>query len=1679
MPEMTDDIAYTGDPIPKRLSDANRAKLDGIVKQMISNRESDAAIQAVVGDFKSKYSEIPPQQAFQVQISNPTNTPMPAPTTGTRTFSDEGQFGLLKLQKKATEAKAYLDKELQGNDHQYEKEIREYRSNAFTMDDLKKDAKDKGYIIPIGQENAYLKSAKQKQYDRPVTPDDISDIKMGTILNRGASRKFINKISSPETKEAAYRIDAYNHASQDPDGEQRAAKIEDNAKRIKKGEYNYDPVSKRLTKPQGFVNSVFQGRKDLNESFDFYDLLKNGTDKQVLEYLNKSIAGDADEPEHVPENGFAGVGRMIGGQPVKGLIAGGIASLGVTAVGNPEAAGAAFNVANAGVSGVDMYKIGKANAVKANYAQFKQQGLPDWEALEKAKSLAEDQANTDAAMAVAMNLAAAKIGFKPSPAALGALKASLGTSLLKMGEETGKKALEGVGVGAIGGVGQIVKNLQAQHAGLPVDTFSGFKEQVDTGVLLTLGMHTIAKVAGGLRPDNLRKLTQALSKFPPEQVEQNIKDQLEAGQITPQEADKARETMKTAFDLNTLVPEHLPETDKLKIGAKIRERNLLKDQLEKVDEAYHPEIKDKIKALNEEIINLTKGSERGELQSLVAKEIEAGNVHEWARDYLQHADEKELESYMEAIAEYANDPTTHEGTLAGFGKKIVEKAKELYPKGSGRKYTVKDWKTGNTDVISIDVPELGTMELTKKGENSYSVSDVNLKKELRGRGLGKELYHIAIDVLHKRGLSLEPGHSTSPRALRVWKSLEKEGLANIKSVKENTHPDYPGDYVIDAIANKSLKPQKDATSIRSDEGQVSLGGNEPVSGKNQGGEDIQLGAGTQGEPGDQSLGGGTPQESQSPGQEKVNANPSDVGITHAQMDAISKDLGLSTYEADPETVSQWDAQARERFAKDPDALSKLITKLRNGEGVDKVETRMMIMHMADLMARYEKNPSRELLNEINRTKNLYNISGREKGKELVARKGSMPVAENLAQFHQQDTEWNNNVPLTDEQIAKSTKEYEAIKAKEAQYDAAKEGLTEKGNQAAAEETVAGMKKTVKKSKSKNYAEERAQIYKDIQDKLKKARSETGVYLVPYAKELIAITPDVLRYARSLVEQGVEKLPELISEIHGQLRNYIPDIKEKDVRDVLAGVYTNKKTRNEISEKLFDLRLQAKLINKLEALEAGKPPADEKAKRKRSAEVEELRRKIKDFENNSLHGLKEKYKKQIQELERQLNSGDFSKKERKPIELDDEAKELRDQLFKLRQEREIRLIKMKYASQPKFNKYKDAVINVVNAPRTIMSSMDYSAPLRQGLVASIANPDLAAKAFVRMFKMSASEKDFDSWYNDLRDSTDYHEIIDSGLSLTDPHDPLMKAHEEAFLSNLPEKIPIGGRLIKSSERAYVGFLNKMRVDSFRRLTDAFKADGKTFANSPELYKAAAEYINTTTGRGKMVKMLEDSAPILNALFFSPRLIAARVKFLTNWANPAFYKNVPKEIRIQYAKDMIKFVVAGSTVLGLAKWAGAQVEADPRSTDFGKIKVGNTRWDIWGGFQQYVRVMAQMFGKKKSAESGEITELNGEGPFGETRGDVLARFGRGKLAPVPATAWDFLSGRTVTGDKILYNFNKPEDREINIYQELGKDVVPLLWQDVYEAWKDHGWSSILTAGVPASFGVGVQTFGDKKQ
>ena len=369
-------------------------------------------------------------------------------------------------------------------------------------------------------------------------------------------------------------------------------------------------------------------------------------------------------------------------------------------------------------------------------------------------------------------------------------------------------------------------------------------------------------------------------------------------------------------------------------------------------------------------------------------------------------------------------------------------------------------------------------------------------------------------------------------------------------------------------------------------------------------------------------------------------------------------------------------------------------------------------------------------------------------------------------------------------------------------------------------------------------------------------------------------------------------------------------------------------------------------------------------------------------------------------------------------------------------------------------------NALNMPRTMMATADFSAPFRQG-VFLIRRQKQFAPAFKEMFKYAFSPKAYDGLMDDIAKRPNYGLMKESKLALTDLGSSL-NLREEAIMSNLPEKIPLFGRVVKGSNRAYSGFLNKMRADVFDDLIN--KASKQGFDVNVEA-KGIASYVNAATGRGDLPKFLADSGNILNATLFSPRLIASRVQLIGKLFNPKLYTKKNAFIRKEYLKDLAGFLTMGSTVLGLAKFGGADVGLDPRSSDFGKIKVGNTRYDIWGGFQQYVVLVSRILtGEMINSTTGREITLGEGGYKPTTRTDILARAAEFKLSPVTSFVWSGFRGTNAIGE------------DFKIAPEVLNRMIPIVAQDVQDIIRDEGFEG-LPMVLPAPFGVGVQTYGNK--
>lgn len=374
-----------------------------------------------------------------------------------------------------------------------------------------------------------------------------------------------------------------------------------------------------------------------------------------------------------------------------------------------------------------------------------------------------------------------------------------------------------------------------------------------------------------------------------------------------------------------------------------------------------------------------------------------------------------------------------------------------------------------------------------------------------------------------------------------------------------------------------------------------------------------------------------------------------------------------------------------------------------------------------------------------------------------------------------------------------------------------------------------------------------------------------------------------------------------------------------------------------------------------------------------------------------------------------------------------------------------------------------VLEAINMPRTLMTSMDMSAPLRQGLVMIIHRPKQGIRAFGRMFQFFGSERMFRESVEEIARRKTAPLMKQSGLFIADITGRAVSftKREEAYMSKFAEKIPLVGRLVRASERAYVGFLNKLRADTFDDIAGEYLKGGMTPETNPEVFRSLADFVNVATGRGGLAG-LEMVGPALNGVFFSPRFMTSRLAMF----NPAWYASMPPLVRKEAAKSFVKFVSTGVGILSMASLAGAKVEIDPRSADFAKIRIGNMRWDIWGGFQQWTRFTAQMIlGETKSSVTGKIKKLE-PGFATRTRLDWIHQFAVGKLAPMPALTADLMRGQTLIGE------------EITLSQSAMSRLTPLYVQDIRDAIEEVGLISVPLIGGPAFFGVGTQVYGKKK-
>ncbi len=367
---------------------------------------------------------------------------------------------------------------------------------------------------------------------------------------------------------------------------------------------------------------------------------------------------------------------------------------------------------------------------------------------------------------------------------------------------------------------------------------------------------------------------------------------------------------------------------------------------------------------------------------------------------------------------------------------------------------------------------------------------------------------------------------------------------------------------------------------------------------------------------------------------------------------------------------------------------------------------------------------------------------------------------------------------------------------------------------------------------------------------------------------------------------------------------------------------------------------------------------------------------------------------------------------------------------------------------------EGISNLGGLAKSLKASLDNSVIGRQGLKTLFSNPSIWRKNSLQTFKDMVQQ---------FGGKEVVKEVMADVLSRKNALNGLYRKEklaigniEEAFPTSLPEKIPLLGRAFKASQAAFEGFQYRTRADVFDKYVEIAE---KTGADIEGIGKVA----NALTGRGDMGK-LEPMADKLNTLLFSPRFLKSNIDLLTAHA---FDKGMGSFARKKAAENLIKTVGGIGTVLTIANAVmPGSVETDPRSSDFGKIKVGDTRFDVAGGMASLVTLASRLGTmSSKSSTTGKVTPLNSDKYGARTGIDVAKDFILGKFAPLPGAVRDILKGQDFQG-------NKPtlKSTAVNL-------LAPLPFQNAVEASKNPNSAPLMLRIILDGLGIGASTYSAK--
>lgn len=384
-------------------------------------------------------------------------------------------------------------------------------------------------------------------------------------------------------------------------------------------------------------------------------------------------------------------------------------------------------------------------------------------------------------------------------------------------------------------------------------------------------------------------------------------------------------------------------------------------------------------------------------------------------------------------------------------------------------------------------------------------------------------------------------------------------------------------------------------------------------------------------------------------------------------------------------------------------------------------------------------------------------------------------------------------------------------------------------------------------------------------------------------------------------------------------------------------------------------------------------------------------------------------------------------------------------------------------------------NIADISRAILSSMDFSALLRQGFPVLLTSPREWAKGVGRIwgntFHRSKDYRIMENQIDDLFTKTFSNVKIEKGVSfdsrklvgdddladlykryrghidikknivraeiamrpnaLNGKYDiprngfGLRVTQEEAFPTSLPAKIPLLGRAFKNTEFSFEAHLLQWRANLADKFISESERRGLNWTASKSERDALGYFVSSMTGRGKSLglEMAETSEELnkwLNRFFFAPRFIGSRFRVIEAGVKFAINGHGVSALEARMYAGLIASDI--SLLVGLhylGRFLGYEgVDFNPGSANFGHLKLGNTSYDLTGGQGQLVSLLGRAWlarnGEKFNYKLGIYEDT---GVFSQEVTEVLTEYFFNKKSPGARIITDIVNGHTWNGGEVF--------------------------------------------------------------